>query len=140
MGLLDRASHPNPILAGDDGESQGSTWVGYLVHNETFFHSQLFVTMASFNMMDGRNADMDTVATLHMTKALSLLQTDLATIDRATTDATLLIISAFASVAFVSGDTTSAKNHIHGLFRLVTMRGGIRALRGHHHLQIKCCR
>ena len=90
--------------------------------------------------MSGGNGDIGTVATLHMTKALGFLQTDLATIDRATTEATLSVVTGFATVAFVLGDTASTKNHLHGLFKLVTMRGGLRSLRAHRHLQTKCCR
>lgn len=91
-------------------------------------------------MIGGGDGDMGTAATFHMTKALGFLRTDLATIDRATTEATLLVVSTFAMVAFVIGDIASAKNHIHGLFKLVTMRGGLRSLRANPNLQIKCCR
>jgi hypothetical protein len=96
--------------------------------------------MAYFNTMGDGYGDIGSVATLHMTKALVFLQTDLATTDRATTEATLLAITTFATVAFVAGDMDSAINHLHGLFILVTMRGGVRSLSAHHHLQTKCCR
>jgi hypothetical protein len=79
-------------------------------------------------------------ATFHMTKALGLLRTDLTTIDRATIGPTISAIIALTMVAFMTGDTSSAEKHLHGLFKLVTMSGGIRSLRMYGFLQTKCCR
>ena len=140
MAVLEQASHPNPILAGDDGEPQVPIWISYLDYSRACFHAQLFVTMAYFNNIEGGDGDIGTVARLHMTKALGFLQTDLATTDRATTEATLSVVTTFAMVAFVLGDTASVANHLHGLFKLVTMRGGLRSLKANRYLQTKCCR
>lgn len=80
------------------------------------------------------------VATSHLTKALKFLRRDLANFNHATTEATLSVISAFSMFSFVLGDIASAENHIQGLFRVVTMRGGLRSLKANRHLQTKCCR
>jgi hypothetical protein len=42
-------------------------------------------------------------------------------------DSTVLVVLNLAVHAYVSGDCSSAKHHIHGLRRIVDMRGGIYA-------------
>jgi len=96
--------------------------------------------MVYFNMGVDILRTIGPTAILHMTKALQLLQSDLATIDRATTEVTISTIIAFAMVAFMSGDADSAAKHLNGLFKVLTMRGGLHSLRTCSYLQIKCCR
>lgn len=96
--------------------------------------------MAYFDIIVNRLGHIGPVTLSHMTKALSLLQRDLATIDRATAEVTISTIIAFTMVAFVSGDTDSAGKHLHGLFRVLTIRGGLSSLRTCSYLQTKCCR
>lgn len=138
--MLEWTLHPNLILAGDDCDPQTSIWFSYFSESQTFFHTQIFATMAYFDLTVDGDGDIRPAATLHMTKALSLLRKDLAIVDRATTGATIAIVTVFAMFAFVFGDIPAAKNHLHGLFKLVTMRGGLHSLGAHSHLQTKCCR
>jgi hypothetical protein len=85
-----------------------------------------------------KNISQNTIS--HMTKALSLLQTDLATIDRATSEFTISTIIAFSIVAFIAGDLDTAGKHLHGLFKVLSVRGGLVSLRTCTYLQTKTCR
>ncbi|RFU35549.1 hypothetical protein B7463_g763, partial [Scytalidium lignicola] len=138
--VLNQASNPNPILVQYDGKPETLIWLGYLSQSQSYFHSQLFVVLTYLNMINRTNGKIDTVMTWHLTKALGCLQSDLAEIDKATTDATISVVSAFVSVALVLGDTASAETHLHGLFNLISLRGGLSSLRTQPSLQTKCCR
>lgn len=140
FGILEQSTYPNQILAGNDLDRQAPSWFAYLGQSQAYFHTQLFVITVYSDMIDSGIEHVGPVATLHMTKALGLLRADLTTIDQATIGATISSIIAFTMVAFMIGDTSSAEKHLHGLFKLVTMRGGIRSLRMYGCLQTKCCR
>jgi hypothetical protein len=75
-----------------------------------------------------------------MTKAISFLRTDLTRVDQATNEATISVVIAFTMVAFILGDIDSTKTHLHGLLKLVAMRGGLRSFIPHSYLQTKCYR
>jgi hypothetical protein len=96
--------------------------------------------MAYFDIAFGSVGYVGAVAISHMTKALELLQADLAKIDRATAEVTISTIIAFSMVAFISGDFDSSGKHLHGLFKVLNMRGGLGSLKTCTYLQIKCCR
>ncbi|KAN0119275.1 hypothetical protein V8E51_001483 [Hyaloscypha variabilis] len=119
---------------------QAPLWFDHLGQSQTYVHNQLFVAMAYFDMIIDRAGHVSPVTISHMTKSLGLLQTDLGADDRATAEVTIATIIAFAMVAFVSGDTDSAKKHLHGLFKVLAMRGGLGSLRTCTYLQTKCCR
>jgi hypothetical protein len=137
---LEKASYPNQILAGNVFDRQAPLLFEHLGQSQTYVHNQVFVTMAYFDIVVDRVEHLGPVTISHMTKALSLLQTDLASIDRATTEVTISTIVAFSMVAFLSGDTDSAGKHLQGLFKVLTIRGGLSSLKNCSYLQIKCCR
>ncbi|KAK3684052.1 putative necrosis-inducing factor-domain-containing protein [Podospora appendiculata] len=58
----------------------------------------------------------------------------------AVSDATIAIIMTLCMVADAMGDPEAAKKHINGLHKIVTLRGGLGALRHNYTLQLKVCR
>ncbi|KUJ24014.1 uncharacterized protein LY89DRAFT_776211 [Mollisia scopiformis] len=138
--ILEHRSYPNQILATNFFDRQASLWFEHLGQSQTYVHNQLFVAMSYFDIVVDKVEHIGQGTISHMTKALSLLQTDLATIDRATAEVTIATVIAFAMVAVVSGDTASAGKHHHGLFKVLNLRGGLASLKSCRYLQIKCCR
>lgn len=81
-------------------------------------------------------------AYFHYGKTLQLLQARLRESDTtsAICDATIMVVVTLASIAELTGDLATVKNHVQGLEKIVNLRGGVRALTTHNNLQVKVCR
>ncbi|TVY90611.1 hypothetical protein LAWI1_G005612 [Lachnellula willkommii] len=58
----------------------------------------------------------------------------------AISDGTIMVVLFLASAAELMGDFAAVENHIRGLEKIVSLRGGVRALNVHNSLQVKVCR
>ena len=82
------------------------------------------------------------VAFFHYGQTLYFLQDRLDRLDftLAISDATIMVVITLTQIAELMGDLVAAANHIQGLMKMVSLRGGVRALTSHNNLQVKVCR
>jgi hypothetical protein len=118
--------------------SDHGQWVEYLAYDQSYVHSVLFATQAFFDYVQtGRFGD----KTLrHLNKTLSTLRQRLLHDELATSDSTISIVLTLAMMADILDDAEATKNHIQGLHKLVTLRGGILGLSDNNELQSKVLR
>lgn len=85
---------------------------------------------------------LSTLAYFHYGQTLQLLQARLSAFDQtpAISDSTIMVVITLAQVAELTGDSAAVANHVKGLRKIVSLRGGVRALNTHNNLQIKVCR
>ncbi|KAI0133568.1 hypothetical protein BJ170DRAFT_606697, partial [Xylariales sp. AK1849] len=78
----------------------------------------------------------------HLVKTLAILQQRLASSDDelATSDSTILTVIGLTMAAIFHGDTKTALNHLRGLHKMVTLRGGTSAFERNRRLLIKILR
>lgn len=78
----------------------------------------------------------------HLARTLQLLQARLYSADLATaiSDATIMAVVLLASIAEITGDFAVASSHVNGLERIVSLRGGVKALDVHRNVHMKACR
>jgi hypothetical protein len=79
---------------------------------------------------------------LHFLKTLRLLRERFAHDDDQTklSNTTVAAVMAIAGHAHWTGDSTSAKHHMEGLYRMVSLRGGVATLRDNPKLLIEILR
>ena len=51
-----------------------------------------------------------------------------------------MVVITLAQAAELIGDLAAVENHVKGLEKIVSLRGGVRALTTHNNLQVKVCR
>jgi hypothetical protein len=51
-----------------------------------------------------------------------------------------MVVVTLAAVAELTGDFATVASHIKGLEKIVSLRGGVRALTTHNNIQVKVCR
>lgn len=113
-------------------------WVEYLAYDVAYVHSVLCATQGFLDYMG--QARLGEKAIHHLNRTLHTLRQNLADIQLATTDSTISTVITLALLSDATGDTTAATNHMHGLYQLVNIRGGISALRYNSELQAKVLR
>ncbi|CAK7203231.1 hypothetical protein SEUCBS139899_005962 [Sporothrix eucalyptigena] len=79
-------------------------------------------------------------ALIHMTRGIQLLRKRVSMLDFSSTDATIFLALALGMFSEAHDELEAAQKHLSGLFQLVRLRGGIKALSDRRFLQIKCCR
>jgi hypothetical protein len=87
--------------------------------------------------------DQGPLTLFHGATTFRLLQerVSLPDIEASTSDATIMTVFILAVTAELTGDRQAAMNHREGLFRMVTLRGGLRALDAFDgKLRTKVCR
>lgn len=82
------------------------------------------------------------LACFHYAQTLQLLQARLNAIDQmpALSDATIMVVVTLATTAELTKDFTAVETHVKGLEKIVSMRGGVRALNTHNNMHVKVCR
>ena len=84
-------------------------------------------------------------AAFHYAQTLQLLQARLNAFeqgqrDMVLCDSTIMVIIILAAAAELTGDLTAVENHVDGLLKIVSLKGGLRSLNTHNNLQVKVCR
>lgn len=81
-------------------------------------------------------------AYFHYGQTLQHLQARLNEYDNksAISDATIMVVVTLAAAAELTGDLATVRNHIKGLEKIISLRGGVRALNIHTNMQVKVCR
>ena len=90
----------------------------------------------------GLHNQSSTLACFHYGQTLQLLQARLNELDQipAISDSTIMVVITLAHAAELKRDLTAVANHVKGLSRMVSLRGGVRALNTHNNMQVKVCR
>ena len=85
---------------------------------------------------------LSSLAYFHYGQTLQLLQARLNESDQtsAIADSTIMVVVTLAQAAELTGDFAAVGNHINGLEKIVSLRGGVRALNTHNNIQVKVCR
>ncbi|KXX77080.1 hypothetical protein MMYC01_206332 [Madurella mycetomatis] len=113
-------------------------WVEYLAYDRAYVHSVLFAAQGFFDYV--REARFGNVTMRHLTSALNMLRQNLLSKDLATSDSTISTVLTLTLMADILGDTDAARQHIQGLYQMVSLRGGIRSLGYNSELQSKVLR
>jgi hypothetical protein len=84
-------------------------------------------------------------AAFHYSQTLKLLQARLNAFEQGQhelvfSDSTMMVIMILASAAELTGDFAAVQNHVDGLIKIVSLRGGLKSLDSHNNMQIKVCR
>jgi hypothetical protein len=104
-----------------------------------YFHSTLWVTQRYFDWTS--RAGPSRRGILHVSKTLALLQRRLIPGDHEPiTDITIAVVVALVLTTALVGNLKTAITHMAGLSRMVSIRGGVRALQSNMQLQLKACR
>lgn len=85
------------------------------------------------------------LAAFHYTQTLQLLQARLNAFEQGQqdlvfSDSTIMVIITLATAAELTGDFAAEENHVDGLLKIVSLRGGVESLNTHNNLQVKVCR
>ncbi|KAE9369325.1 hypothetical protein N431DRAFT_510886 [Stipitochalara longipes BDJ] len=115
-------------------------WFPYMISDACCLHSMLFSLRA---FIDGSSPNqLSRLACFHYAQTLQLLQSRLYDFEQtsAISDATIMVVVTLATVSGLTGDFLAVENHIKGLEKIVSLRGGLRALTTHNNMQVKVCR
>lgn len=112
-----------------------------MLSDPVYLHAMLFSSEAYADIRLGRGRSDRTV--YHFMETLRLLQNRISLPDdpRAVADPTIMTVIMLALAAETLGDSASAKQHLEGLQRMVSLRGGFAMFRSPtHELATKICR
>ena len=118
-------------------------WFPYMLSDVCCLHSMMFSVRA---FTEGSlNNQLSRSACLHYAKTLQLLQDRLDEYDHnqtsATSDSTIMVVFFLASAAELMEDFAAVANHMRGLEKIVSLRGGVRALlNADSNIHVKVCR
>jgi hypothetical protein len=115
-------------------------WFPYMISDVCCLHSMMFSLRACIERTSQNQ--LSHLACFHYAQTVQLLQTRLNEVDRtsAISDATIMVVVTLATVAGLTEDFTAVENHIKGLEKIISLRGGVRSLNTHNNIQIKVCR
>lgn len=111
-----------------------------MIHDACCLQSMMFCVRA---FLDGDpNGAKSQAASFHYALTLQLLQERLNEFVHTSTisDSTIVVVVTLAMFALSNADFATAANHINGLYKIVSLRGGVRKLNTHNNMQFKVCR
>ncbi|KAM5371225.1 hypothetical protein ACJZ2D_008145 [Fusarium nematophilum] len=108
--------------AGQDDQA----WFEPILTDPACFHFTVFMAKMYLDFVQGRTEN-DQKALVHHGKALQVLQQRIAGGDAklSTSDSTVLVVVGLTTAAISVGDLGNAENHIRGLHKMVSLRGGL---------------
>jgi hypothetical protein len=115
-------------------------WFPYMIHDACCLHSMMFCVRA---FIDGTSQGPKApLACFHYDQTLQLLQARLNNSEHtvAISDSTIIVVITLATAALTTDDFTAAANHLDGLLKMVTLRGGLQSLNTHNNMPVKVCR
>ena len=115
-------------------------WFPYMISDACCLHSMMFSVRTFVDK--SRHDQPSRLSCFHYAQTLQLLQARLNDIDQtsAISDTTIMVVVTLASVAELSDNFEAVATHIKGLEKIVSLRGGVRALTTHSNIQVKVCR
>lgn len=115
-----------------------SIWIKYLAVDALFCHTVLWASQAYFDGVRGVTSSC--VQIRHAHKMLKMLQQRLADGRLATSDCTICAVTGLTMTSALVGEYDAARKHMMGLFKMVELRGGVRAFEENMQIQLKICR
>lgn len=111
-----------------------------MINDICCLHSMMFSVRAFVESTP--HDQLSAIAYFHYGQTLQLLQARLNEFDQtpAISDSTIMVVITLAQIAELTGDLAAVANHVKGLMKIVSLRGGVRALNTHNNLQVKVCR
>lgn len=111
-----------------------------MINDICCLHSMMFSVRAFVE--SALHDQLSTLAYFHYGQTLQLLQARLNEFDQtaAVSDSTIMVVITLAQAAELTGDFAAVANHVKGLKKIVSLRGGVRALNTHNNIQVKVCR
>lgn len=130
-----------PLEFGMASNSPETSWLKPILNDAACLHFTIFISKAYLDFLHGQNENSKT-ALAHFVNSLTILQQRLAgsNDELSTSDSTILVVVGLTMAATALGDLQTALQHLIGLRKIVTLRGGILALKGNRLLQTKICR
>ncbi|RDW57465.1 hypothetical protein BP6252_13803 [Coleophoma cylindrospora] len=115
-------------------------WFPYLISDVCCLHSMMF-SVRAFLERTAHNQP-SPLAAFHYAQTLHLLQARLNESDptSAISDATMMVVISLATAAELTNDFATVAKHFQGLEKMVSLRGGVRALNTENNIQVKVCR
>lgn len=127
-----------PVEVCVDFDLTKSQWLAYLAQDQAYLYVCLFTSQSISDY--SRNVKFGAATLAYHSKSLQLLRQNLTQNTTATSNSTLAAVMSLALISEQLGELEEARNHMQGLYRLVSMRGGIETLAENYQLQIKVCR
>lgn len=121
-----------------DLRKEEQRWFNDLNHDPTYCHTLVYTARTYFDAIRGQDSEPTLI--MHMNNAIVVVQNKLADANLVVADSTIFTVLALAMISEVLGDAEAATKHLHGLYELIKLRGGVASLAKKHTLQIKCCR
>jgi hypothetical protein len=119
-------------------------WFPYMISDICCIHSMMF-SVRAFVDRASHGGQISRLAAFHYAQTLQLLQARLNAFEQGQRDivfgdSTIMVISILAEAAELTGDFAAAENHVDGLLKIVSLRGGVGSLNTHNNMQVKVCR
>jgi hypothetical protein len=119
-------------------------WFPYMVSDICCIHSMMF-SVRAFVDTASYGGHISRLAAFHYAQTLQLLQARLNAFEQGQRDlvfcdSTIMVIITLAAAAEITGDFAAVENHVDGLLKIVSLRGGVRTLNTHNNMQVKVCR
>lgn len=115
-------------------------WFPYMISDPCCLHSMMACALAFL----GGHEDSCRIqlARCHLGRTLEILQARLHKVDSALAiaDATIMVVTTLIALAELEGDLKTMSNHMHGLAKIVGLRGGLHGLSTNKNLPVKVCR
>ncbi|KAK3387829.1 hypothetical protein B0H63DRAFT_493869 [Podospora didyma] len=117
---------------------QMSPWIEYMAYDTAYLHT-IFFSSQAFTDFSQKSCFGPGLIT-HCNNALTSLRENLVKSELATSDSTIAVVLSLTLMSEILADRETAKKHMHGLFQLVQLRGGLRGMSASRQLQAKICR
>jgi hypothetical protein len=118
-------------------ERRAENWIAPLAIDPAYLHAKIFTSLYYFDMVLPRRSSHVSQRTWHHHhKALSLLRERLlyGNDDARLSNNTVSVVLSLAGYAFWTGDVRSARNHMEGMRKIASLRGGMSTFRDNEKL------
>ena len=118
-------------------ERRAENWIAPLAIDPAYLHAKIFTSLYYFDVILPRRSSHASQRTWnHHHKALSLLRERLlyGSDDARLSNNTVSVVLSLAGHAFWTGDVRSARNHMEGMRKIASLRGGLSAFRDNEKL------
>lgn len=127
-----------PIENYIDTREDDRHWFEDLVHDPEYAQTVCIGARAYFDTINSQA--LQSTAIRHMNRGIAMLRRKLSNTDMLITESMIFLVLALAMISEVFNEFDAAEKHLHGLYQLIALQGGMHTLSRKHLLQIKCCR
>jgi hypothetical protein len=113
-------------------------WFEDLIHDPEYFQTVCLSARAYFDTITSQT--LESTAITQMNRGIAMLRRKLSEVDMLITDSMIFLVLSLAMISEVFNDFHAAEKHLHGLYQIIKLHGGINTLSRKHLLQVKCCR